>query len=46
MLSFEYIKNGKSVYFLLTSAFSVNIGHRGEEKLHMPRRASYKRNAP
>ena len=27
MLSFECIKNEKSVYFLLTSAYSTLIGH-------------------
>lgn len=37
MLSFECIKNEKSVYFLLTSAFVANIG-RGETKtFHMPK---------
>lgn len=37
MLSFECIKNEKSVYFLLTSAFTANIG-RGETKtFHMPK---------
>ena len=29
MLSFECIKNEKSVYFLLTSAFTANIGRGG-----------------
>ena len=30
MLSFECIKNEKSVYFLLTSAFKSSIGYIGK----------------
>lgn len=43
MLSFECIKNEKSVYFLLTSAFTANIGHGEARTFHMPKWISFER---
>ena len=37
MLSFECIKNEKSVYFLLTSAFTANIGRVEVQTFHIPK---------
>ena len=37
MLSFECIKNEKSVYFLLTSAFTANIGRGEAQTFHIPK---------
>ena len=37
MLSFECIKNEKSVYFLLTSAFVANIGRGEAQTFHIPK---------
>ena len=37
MLSFECIKNEKSVYFLLTSAFTANIGRGKAQTFHIPK---------
>ena len=36
MLSFECIKNEKSVYFLLTSAFSKNVEFLADEAILWP----------
>ena len=40
MLSFECIKNEKSVYFLLTSATSIHFGTFEAYSAHMPKISS------